>query len=470
MTRTIAMPVLVVLLISLPLAALPQTPPVRPNVQETPLPPPVEIKAPPSSVPADVPERPLTADEAAAIALRRGPAVAEARAGLSAAQGRRQQARAGLLPSLATGAGYTNTAISPSIPTGSTLATTSSSGYQATADVRQLVFDFNHTRDLVRQASARELAAAARLTRVESDLVLQVKQAFYSLLQGQRLAEVNEANVRNQRNHLASARARLDEGMGLPADVVRAETAIANAVFNLNLARNSASIARVNLAELMGIDPRTPIQPADSREAPVRSEASESADADDELDNLVVQALGMRPEMRQAHWDVEASRLGVNAAQTDNAPSVGTSAGWLQRGSTFPPDAKSLTYGVAMRWTPFDSGLTRGRVSEAQANLTASQAQMESIRLDIIGQVSRAYLNLQTAEQRITTADAEVANAEEALRLIEGRYRAGVGTFLDVLDAQTAVFTARTNRVNAQSASDQARVALAHAIGAIGVR
>ena len=64
------------------------------------------------------------------------------------------------------------------------------------------------------------------------------------------------------------------------------------------------------------------------------------------------------------------------------------------------------------------------------------------------------------------TSDAEVANALEALRLVEGRYKAGLGAFLDVLDAQTAFIKADSNRVNARTSVDQARAALSHAIGA----
>jgi outer membrane protein TolC len=79
--------------------------------------------------------------------------------------------------------------------------------------------------------------------------------------------------------------------------------------------------------------------------------------------------------------------------------------------------------------------------------------------------VAQAYLNLQTARQRLTTAEAEVANAEEALRLIEGRYRAGVGLMVEVLDAQNSLLTARTNHVNARSALDQANAAMARAVG-----
>jgi outer membrane protein TolC len=80
--------------------------------------------------------------------------------------------------------------------------------------------------------------------------------------------------------------------------------------------------------------------------------------------------------------------------------------------------------------------------------------------------VTSAYLNLKTAEQRVTTAEAEVANAQESLRLAQGRYRAGLGVFLDVIDTQAALLTAETNQANAQLAVDQARAALAHAINA----
>ena len=162
----------------------------------------------------------------------------------------------------------------------------------------------------------------------------------------------------------------------------------------------------------------------------------------------------------------KAAELGVSAAKTDNSPALSANAGWLQRGSDFPPGNNTLTYGVAIQWTPFDGGVTAGRVEEARANLTAAQAQLESAKLGVTSDVSQSYLNLVTAEQRVTPAEAEVANAQEGLRLVEGRYQSGLGTFLDVLDAQTALTTANSNRVNAQSSVNQARAALAHAIAA----
>src|SRR5438067_3502750 len=101
---------LVLLSTALSLAALradaQQTPPIAPRIQATPLPPPVELPPPPT-LPPDVPNRPLTADEAALIALRNQPNVIVARTGVTAAQGRTQQVRSGLLPNVSVSAGYT---------------------------------------------------------------------------------------------------------------------------------------------------------------------------------------------------------------------------------------------------------------------------------------------------------------------------------------------------------------------------
>jgi len=435
-----------------------QTPPVLPKMTETPIPPAVELPAPPS-IPEDVPNRPLTAEEAVQIALRHQPDISVARAGVSAAEGRLQGTRAGRSPSLTVGAGHTSLDSNGASTSGGVSvggSSIGSQGYQLSATVRQLLFDFDHTRDLVRQASAEQRSASADLTRAQSDLAFFVKQSFYSYVQNARLVEVNEADIRSRQGQLDLAQARLRAGVGLPSDVVRAETARAEAIFGLNLARASASVSRVLLAELMGIDPRTPILAADSEEPAVPAQ---------DVDALVLQALRQRPEIVQAESDREAAGHGLSAARSGNSPSLGASVGWLQRGSTPAFDSRSLSVGLAITWSAFDSGLTTGRIREAAAGLQSAQAQAESVRLAVISDVSQAFLNLKTSEQRVTTSEAEVANATEGVRLTEGRYRGGLGTFLEVLDAQTALVTANMNRINAISAVNQARSALVHAIG-----
>ena len=422
------------------------TEPVTPKIVKTPLPPPVELPPPPT-LPADLPQRPITASEAAALALSHHPVIVQAVAGTAAAQGRTQQAQAALKPSVAVSA-----ALNAKTGAGSSQIPRSA----VAVSLNQLIYDLNHQRDLVRQARAQEAVAGAALTRVQLDLVLQVKQVFYQYLQSTRIVGVNEANVSNQHQHVALAQARLQSGLGLPYDVVRAEAALADGIYGLNSARNTASQSRVLLAQLMGIDPRTPVTPAESEETPTGA---------DDVSALVDRALAQRPEMKQTLASVAASQYAVSAARSTNAPVVAGTLGVQRRGDDFPPNNNALFLGVGVQWDPFDGGFTAGKVKEAQANRQSAQAQVDLTRLQVIADVSGAYLNVKTAEQRVVTADAQIANAGEALRLAEGRYRAGIGTFIDVLDAQTAVETANSNRVNAQSAVDQARAALAHALG-----
>src|SRR5207245_6947241 len=131
------------------------------------------------------------------------------------------------------------------------------------------------------------------------------------------------------------------------------------AILNLILARNNASVGRVNLALFMGVDPRTPIQ---------TSETGEPAAAAPDVDALVRTALAQRPEMQQAQANVEAARFGVSAARTTNAPSIAANLGLGSRGANFPRGNDTLTIGVALQFSPFDAGLTAGRVKEARAN------------------------------------------------------------------------------------------------------
>lgn len=448
MSRTcIAFAITVSLLGSLRLARTESTPPIMPAVVETPLPPPVEL--PVVEAPEGVPNTPLTATEAAQIALLRQPSLTVVKMNVLSSQSRVQQMKAGLYPDVTLTGGYSDQVVSASDRGGG------SDGFSTGANLRQLLFDYHRTREQVRQAAAQQRSSEANLTKAQSDLVLQVKQAYYTYVQNQRLVSVNEANLRNRQQHLAQARARLNAGVGLPIDVVRAETAVNDAIFNLNLARNTAAVSRCNLAQLMGLDPRTPIQVGDADEPAVQT---------DDLNALVEIALKQRPEMAQAQANLQANECGVNIAKTANAPSLVGTVGWGLRGSGFPPQDNTLTIGLAIQWSALDGGLTKGKIKEAQANLEAARAQLDGMALTIATDVAQAYLNVKTAEQRLITTEATVANAQEALRLAQGRYDAGLGTFLDVLDAQAALVTAQTNRVNAQSAMNQARAALAHAL------
>jgi outer membrane protein TolC len=437
------------------LAAVQATPPA-PNLVTTPVPPPVVLPGLPAALsvvppPAAVTNRPLTADEAAQIALARQPSIVSAAGQVTAARGRTQQARAGLLPVLSMSAGYTRDQQlrGRGVGTGDDFVTD--------ATLSQLIFDFNHTRDLVRQARALEQASARNVSATQANVVQQVKQAFYQYVQSRQLVGVNQQNVANSQSQLDLANARYRVGLGLPSDVANAQTALSEAVQNLVVAQNSDSAARVNLAVQIGIDPRTPIQPADSVESPLASS---------DVNGFVQTALRQRPEILQARATLEADRYALRAARTSNAPTLRANLGFNSDGTQYFPQNQGFTAGATVQFNPFDGGLSAGMVKEARGNLVSAQAQLLSEQIAVASDVSLAYLDVRSAEQRVAAAGTEVLNAQEGVRIATGRYKAGLGQFQDVLTAQQGLYTALSDQVNARAALETARVTFDHAIGA----
>jgi outer membrane protein len=425
-----------------------QTPPIKPQTPDVKVPPPVELAGPPVADP-DASGRAITASEAVAIALRRQPSVTIAGADVRAAQGRVRQSESGLLPQFGVGAGVTEQG---RIRGGSSGAT---NRFNTNLTVDQLLFDFERTRDTVRQQSALLRATRRAFAGTEQQVALQVKTAFYNYAENIRLLKVSEDNLANRQRQLDLANARLNEGVGAPGDVVRAKTNMADSVISLTTARNAVTRSRVTLAELMGIDPRTPINPAPAEEPDVAGE----------VNALVETALRQRPDLLEAQERVTAARFAVSVARKTNVPRIDLSGVLNARGVNDPGETQVGTVGINVRWTFGDGGLTAGRTQEARAEEEAARAFLLQVSQQVVSDVSIAYVDLRSAEQRVETAEVQVANARELLRISEGRYGGGIGTFLEVTDAQASLVSAERNLANAQADVQRARAALNRAVG-----
>ena len=454
----------------LPVLPLPSPSPYRqPSSGGSYAPAPLELPLPslptlprPSENPPGLPDRPLTADEAALLGLAHQPGVDIAAWQVEAARGRTRQVQAPLNPqvSVATTYGFLDQNLDGAQAArpqqvSANAATSGSTGFTTTLTVSQLLWDFSHTRDLVRQARLQESAAWANLAGARSDLVAQVKSAFYSYVQNLRLVTVARENLESLRAHEALAWSRFRGGVGLPRDVVQAQAALAAGFTSLSQAETVAASSRVALAQLMGIDPRTPLVPAES---------GEPFGETGEIDALTEQALLRRPELASARAGLQAAELGLEAAYSSNAPSISLQTHYQQIPLTGSVTTNRLLGQVVAQWDVIDGGARAGSVQQARALLATARDQERQARLQVLTDVSQAWLNLHTAAERVQSAEVGVRSAQESLRLAVNRYRAGVGLFLDVLDAQSTLVQALADRVNAQRSVDLARVALARAV------
>ena len=394
--------------------------------------------------------QPLTIDEAVAIALKKQPLVGIARANLLTAQGHVQQAAAGQYPQL----GASGTYAQQQAIRGSLLSQTP---YSAAITVQQLLFDFGRTRDGLRQQRALELSSRYTLTRTQQSVALQVKTAFYTLVQNLANVVISEQDVANLQRELDEANARMNNGLGAPVDVLSAKTNLAAGAVALSSARDTALGSQIALAQLMGINPRTPIVPAAAKEVAVDNET--------DIEKLVTSAMNDRPDIRSAKEQVNAAVFAVTQARKGNLPRVDAVGGFNGRGQTDPFDTQYTNYGITVSWTFGDGGLVAGEVKAARGAEDSARQTLIDVTNQAITDVSTAFVDLQSALQRLDLAQVGVANAQELVHIDEGRYLGGIGQFVDVTTAQASFITAQHSLTQAQGDVERARASLRVAIG-----
>jgi outer membrane protein len=433
----------------------PLTPPIQPKLVPVATPPAIVVP-PPAGSPQPTP---ITATEAAEIALKHQPQIAIARAAILSAHGNVLVAEQLLLPTVTLTGAYGRSYSLPFVGTPNSVGLLGQ-GFTTGATATQLLFDFGKTLDQVRQNEAQERAAGFNLTATESDTVYTVKQDFYTYVQDLQTVDVAASDLKDTQDNLALAQARLNSGIGEPGDVVTAQTNLAAATVTLITDRNTASTAEVALALEMGIDPRTPIVPKDSKEPAISI---------DNVNALVDQALKERPEIRQQQALLRAAGYQVSVARKALLPTVNLEAsvsapigGAVGQSYDVGRDA---AIGIQLTWDPFAIVGARGQIDIANASVQTSKANLQLESQTVVSDIATAYLNIKSAEQRIATSQAEVTNGLEGLRIAEGQYKAGVTTFVTVTNAEYNLAQARNDLVTSAAALQLARAAMGHAIG-----
>jgi outer membrane protein TolC len=282
-----------------------------------------------------------------------------------------------------------------------------------------------------------------------------VKEAFTNINFSQRLIRVNEQALQRAELNLRSARGFFDVGTRPRSDVTRAEVDVANARVDLIRARNAERFARVALNTAMGLPPETPTQVQDNLvyQPTVL-----------ERERLVRDAVGARPESRQARLRVDEAEALVRRSERDFLPDVVAGGFYGASRSDFD---QVWEISLNLSWSLFDGGNRIARLREARALVDAAQANVRAVELDIARQVEQAAIAVQEAEERIQAAQVAVVSAVENFRLAQGRFDAGVGTILELTDAQLALTQAQSSE--AQALADY-RIELARLQRALGLR
>lgn len=406
-------------------------------------------------------EIPLTVEQAVDIALKNHPDSLIAELNVKTAHGQMLQSRSQLLPSLNFGSTFSRSMSSGSnvvggVSVGGTdrrFATQYSNSFQ----LSQLLFDFGRSRDSY-ESSWRDLQATGHdLEQTREDLINNAQQAFIVLATNTELLLVVKDAVQLQEQTLESARARFEAGVAPRADVVKAESNLAAAKFDVTSAENSVSVSRVALNQAMGIDVQTLYDLA------VLPEPELTKDA---LGVLIATSMKQRPEVRSAQERVQAAKESYDSASKGRLPSVNLGASYGRREEEFPPSPPNWNLNLSLNFNLFDGGSIRGEKEQSDAQLRIARATLYRTQQSVSQEVAKSYLDLSTAQDQIVSGQAAVTSAEENMRLAQGRYRAGVGILLEVTEGQAALTEARANLAKARLSLWSSRYALERAVGA----
>lgn len=367
---------------------------------------------------------------AVTFAVDHNPQVAASRAAVRAAQAQVQVVRAGLAPSV-------------SVSAGGSVGSSSTSG-EVTATVTYLVYDGGLRQAQIRQAEAQAEAAADALAAVTTDIALQTVQAYMAVITGGQVVTLREQSVAQARTQLAAAEANFRAGRVPRADVLRAESVLAAAAFDLVDARGQVEIRRAALSTVMGLEPGALVEavaPAD----PPPLEISEA-----EARQRALQ----RPEVRRAEADMRAGEAGLAMAMIQGGITATADGRYVligTGGSTSTPGTWSVGIGVSIPL--YDGGRRAAAVEQARATLDASRARLESVRFQVQQEALLARLQAQSAIAKVEAARRAALAAREAFNVAQGRYAAGVGTIVEVATAQTELAAAEVALV--QAAADR---------------
>jgi len=400
----------------------------------------------PASADSQTPASPLSLADAVALALQHDPDYRLTHAGVDAARAQLRAAGGPRLPAvdIRDALLYASPVAELSTPFGSLPFSTTTTTNVPQLEVRYDLFDGGRTAARVSHAAADLAAGEGQERNARMALVDRTTTAYFDLVAAQQSAAVADRALGVAQSHLLDARRLYDAGQVPHADVLRAETEVANERVQAIGAHDAAALAQTSLDDAIGTSLGDLHEPTDSLDAPAPDVA---------LQTLLAAAQAGRGDLAAAQAAVDAARSAVKEAQAATAPAVGVDvADGNVQPAVAPGYRNQFSVGLNVVWTLFDGGATAGRIDAARAGVDEAGLRLEQLRRSVELEVRRAYLALLDARARADAAHAYVTLADENVRLAQVRYRGGVGTLLELQDAELRATTARRELIAAQVA------------------
>ncbi|MFL5574833.1 MAG: TolC family protein [Gemmatimonadaceae bacterium] len=447
-----------------------------------------------AAAPATTDSLPLSLAEAVERALRTSDEARLAEAQVDVAEAQLTTARAGALPQLRLNGSYTHQIENARAQAVGQIFNQPNT-YNVNANLSQTFFQGG--RELAAMRGASRLRSASRLSAQESrtQVALDVQRAYVQALFAARVLEIQTQNLALAGERLAQVEKLAAGGRAARYDVLRARVERANIEPLALQAASDREIALLDLKRLLQLRLEQPVALTTAIDSAAVQAALAAADS---LAGAPPAApVGReRAAVRAAELTAQARRDAVSVARADRLPTV--SAFFVTGYQAFPlsgfptslgdrvpvtcvpgasPGADGLCraqnggffsdrqLGVQVSWPLFDGLRTKGNIELARAQARVADVQLNQERESVALEAARARAELGRARAAFEARRQNVGEADEAFRLATLRFNRGLGTQLELSDAQLALATARTDEARATYDLYLASASLARALG-----
>lgn len=416
--------------------ALPSAP--APNIN-------LSAQAPASAPGNSGPQTTLTREQAEQTALRSNPRVTVSQLLALAQHQVVREARSAELPT-ANGAITAEKALEASrISAGSLTASRLFTHAGAGGNFTQLITDFGRTHNLVLTRKLEEKAANASALATKEEIVLAADQAFYDALTAQAILQVAKQTVNARQATQTQVNQMTLNKLKSTLDLSFANVNLSQSQLLQLDAQNNAEATMASLDAVLGLDHEVTYQLID--------DSTQNSAPPPDFNPLIQTALAQRPDLKSLTFGEQSAQKFARAQWDQRLPSI-TAAGTV---GTVPIRVDQYYtnnwwggIGVNMSIPIFNGFLYSAEAKEAKYRAQADEERTRSLRDQIVRDVHAAWLQANTAYQRIAVTAELLKQSNLALQLAQTRYQLGLSSIVELSQAQLQQTSAAIDNTNAQ--------------------
>jgi outer membrane protein len=384
----------------------------------------------------------LTLTQAEALAVSHHPKIRSSGFTARASEAVVREVRSAYYPTLTgylTGAGAERDSV---IGAGALTTSSLSSRVGSGLGLSQIVTDFGRTAKLTEAAKLRASAQGRLALNTRAQVLLEVIQAYFQTLGERAVLKAAQGAVENRRLILRQVRALAENSLRSTLDLSFAEIAVSEAELQLYRSENAVRAAQARLSAALGSEHDDPVELVDE---PLPAELNP------DVDGLIAQAFSDRPDLAALSFNCEAAIRFADAEKKLRMPTVSL-AGVAGGIPAHDPPLRG-TYsaaGVNISIPVLNGGLFAARRSEAELRAQAAGEDVKDLMTQIARDVRVTWLEANNAFRRLDVTSRLVQQANEALRLSQARYDLGLGTIVELNQAQLSQLSAQIAAASAK--------------------